>query len=66
MCSAVVGHLDCFLSLAIVTNAAINMVCRCYYYILTYIPSAIYTGVVLLDHMTFLILVFEEPPHCFP
>jgi hypothetical protein len=44
-----VGHLGCFHTLATVNSAAIN---------LTYIPLGISLGVVLLDYMEDLFLVF--------
>jgi hypothetical protein len=47
-----------FYSLAIVNNAAVNMDVQCLYYILTYIPSDISPGAVLLDRTVVLFLVF--------
>jgi hypothetical protein len=42
--SSFVGCLGCFHSLAIVNNATVNLVCRCLYCFLTYIPLAISIG----------------------
>jgi hypothetical protein len=41
-----------------VNSAAINMVCKWLYHILEHIPSDICLGVVLLDHIVVLFLVF--------
>jgi hypothetical protein len=53
-----VEHIGCFLGLAIVNSAAINMVHRCLCCKLTCIPSGISLGEVLVDHMADLCLVF--------
>jgi hypothetical protein len=54
--SSVVVHLDCFYSLTVVNNTVIN-VCVSVHCILTYIPSDVCPGVILLDHMAVLFLV---------
>jgi hypothetical protein len=51
------GHLGCFHSLAIVNNAAINMDVYLFYN-LTYIPLGIALGIVFVDCMAVLYLVF--------
>jgi hypothetical protein len=56
--SSVVGYLHSFHSLIIVNNAAVNMDVQVPYCNLTYILLGISLGVVLLDHIAVLILVF--------
>jgi hypothetical protein len=53
------GHLGCFHDLAIVNSAAINMGVQVPLLNLIRIPSGISPGVILLDHMVDLLLVFE-------
>jgi hypothetical protein len=57
---SVVLHLGCFHNLDVVKRAEINMVCRCLWSNLCYIPLGISLGVVLLDYMADLCLVFQE------
>jgi hypothetical protein len=53
-----VGHLDYFQSLALVSRSA--SVCKWFYFILAHIPSGIYPGVLSLDYIVSLFLVFQE------
>jgi hypothetical protein len=66
MHSSVLGHLDCFQSLAVVNGAAINMGVKWLCHIPVYIPSDICPRVVSLGLMAVLFVLFEGPPYFFP
>ena len=57
-------HLSCFQVLAVVNAAAMNI--RVNVSFLTIVLSGYMPGAGLLDHVFFLLLVFEELPDCFP
>ena len=63
ICSFVGEHLSCFQVLAVVNAAAMNI--RVNVSFLTIVFSGYIPGVGLLDHIFFLLLVFEELPYCF-
>jgi hypothetical protein len=61
--SSTVGHHDCFHTVVIMNNTAINMVWKCLYFNLTFTHWGTCLGVVLLDHMAVLLSVFLRSLH---
>ena len=57
------GHLGCFLILAIVSNAAMNMEVNISFWVSVFIFSGKYPEVELLDHVVVLFLIFLRNLH---
>lgn len=60
------GHLGCFHSVAIVSNAAISVGCGYPFELVFLFPLGKYLGEHLLNHQVILFLNFEEALDCVP